>query len=138
MTYVVRCAIWYYLYNLKKVKNTHGGVLFLVKLLKITLLHGCFSCFLICTNGTKSRNAPHIEILLTDTSLGPALSSTSLLNKIKRLYNHATDHIVIIATRKDSVCKCLVLLYELNFNVRNTEMSNTIKKLMLHNGKTQF
>ena len=30
--YVVRCAIWYYLYNLKNVKNTHGGMLILVKL----------------------------------------------------------------------------------------------------------
>ena len=28
--YVVRCAIWYHLYNLKNVKNTHGGVLILV------------------------------------------------------------------------------------------------------------
>ena len=27
--------------------------------IKLTLLHGCFSCFLNCTNGTKSRNAPH-------------------------------------------------------------------------------
>ena len=26
------CTIWYYLYNLKSVKNTHGGVLLLVKL----------------------------------------------------------------------------------------------------------
>ena len=33
-------------------KNTHGGVL-----LKVTLLHGCFSSFLICSNGTKSRKA---------------------------------------------------------------------------------
>ena len=31
-TYVMFCAIWYFLYNLKNVKNTHGGVLFLVKL----------------------------------------------------------------------------------------------------------
>ena len=30
--YVMRCAIWYYLYNLKNVKNSHGGVLILVKL----------------------------------------------------------------------------------------------------------
>ena len=30
--FVMRCAIWYYLYNLKNVKNTHGGVLILVKL----------------------------------------------------------------------------------------------------------
>ena len=47
---VVRCAIWYHLYNLKNVKNTYGGVLLLVKLvadlLKVTLLHGCFSRFL--------------------------------------------------------------------------------------------
>ena len=28
----MRCAIWYYLYNLKNVKNTHRGVLSLVKL----------------------------------------------------------------------------------------------------------
>ena len=30
--YVVRCAIWNHLYNLKNVKSTHGGVLQLVKL----------------------------------------------------------------------------------------------------------
>ena len=33
-------------------------------LLKLTLLHRCFSRFLNCTNGTKSRNAPHIFIPL--------------------------------------------------------------------------
>ena len=32
-------------------------------LLKLTLLHGCFSRFLNCTNGTKSRNAPHLANL---------------------------------------------------------------------------
>ena len=32
ITIVVRCAIWYHLYNLENVKNTHGGVLVLVKL----------------------------------------------------------------------------------------------------------
>ena len=37
------CAIWYHMYNLKNVKNTHGGVL----LLKVTLLNGRFSRFLI-------------------------------------------------------------------------------------------
>ena len=30
--YVMRCAICYHLYNFKNVKNTHGGVLILVKL----------------------------------------------------------------------------------------------------------
>ena len=48
-------AIWYHLHYLKYVKNTHGGVL-----LKVTLLHGCFSCFLNCTNGAKSRKVPHM------------------------------------------------------------------------------
>ena len=49
--YVMRCAIWYHLYNFKNVKNAHGGMLLLVKLqasatlLKLTLLHVHFSCF---------------------------------------------------------------------------------------------
>ena len=30
--FVMHCAIWYHLYNLKSVKNTHGRVLILVKL----------------------------------------------------------------------------------------------------------
>ena len=36
-------------------------------LLKLTLLHGCFSHFLNCTNGTKSRNAPQMNRLLALT-----------------------------------------------------------------------
>ena len=52
--------------NLKTVKNTHGGVLLLVKLhayfTKGTLLHGYFSRFLNCTNGDKSRKASYTEI----------------------------------------------------------------------------
>ena len=31
----------------------------------LTLLHGCFSRFLNCTNATKSRNASHVYITLT-------------------------------------------------------------------------
>ena len=50
------CAIWYHLYNLKHVKN----VLQPATLLKVTLLHGCYSRFLNCTNGTKLRKASHI------------------------------------------------------------------------------
>ena len=50
----------------KKRENTHGRVLILVKLqastlLKLTLLQGCFSCFLNCTNDTKLRNAPQMR-----------------------------------------------------------------------------
>ena len=32
LSYVMLCAIWYHLYNLKNVKNTHEGVLLSVKL----------------------------------------------------------------------------------------------------------
>ena len=61
-TYVILCAIWCHFCNLKNVKKNHGGVLLLVNcrpqlLLKVTLLHWCFSRFLNCTIGTKSRNA---------------------------------------------------------------------------------
>ena len=62
------CAIWYHLYNLKNQKNTHGGLLLLVKLqakpptlLKVTLLHGCFLGFFNSTNCTKSHKTSHIK-----------------------------------------------------------------------------
>ena len=38
--FVMRCAIWYYLYNFRKVKNTYGGVLILVKL-QASRVDGC-------------------------------------------------------------------------------------------------
>ena len=38
--------------------SVNGGMA--ATLLKVTLLHGCFSCFLNCTNATKSRKASHI------------------------------------------------------------------------------
>ena len=66
-SYDTLSAIWYYLYNLKNVKNTHGGGLLLVKF----LAEACKSntppwmfflfFFLNCTNGTKLRKASHIE-----------------------------------------------------------------------------
>ena len=51
VSFVMRCAIRYHLYNLKNVKNTHGGVNFskvagFSLQLKYTLFHGCFSRFL--------------------------------------------------------------------------------------------
>ena len=58
-------VIWYYLYNLKNLKNTHSRVLRLVNLnpatlLKVTLLHGCFSPVLNCVNDIKSRRVSHL------------------------------------------------------------------------------
>ena len=50
--------IWYHLYNLKNVKNTHGGVLLLVK------WHSSIGVFYVlnCANDTKLRNASHISL----------------------------------------------------------------------------
>ena len=44
-TFVMRCAIWYHLYNLKNVKKTHGGVSLLVKLRANTPPWVCFMFF---------------------------------------------------------------------------------------------
>ena len=56
-------AVWY-LYNLKNVKNTHGGVLLSIKLAcnftKSNTPPWVFSRFLNCTNSTKSRKASHM------------------------------------------------------------------------------
>ena len=45
--YVMSCAIWYHLHNSKNVKNPWRSVTFskVAGLLKVTLLHGCFSRF---------------------------------------------------------------------------------------------
>ena len=78
----MRCAIWYYLYNFKNVKNTHGKVLILVKLQASACnfaeinTPGCFLRFLNCVNGTKSRNAPQISIDITTFSEEPAGTQT--------------------------------------------------------------
>ena len=69
--FMMVCAIWCHLYNLKNVKNIYGGVVFLIKLqalaslLKVTLPHGCFSRFLNCTNVTKSCKLSHFYHLRT-------------------------------------------------------------------------
>ena len=58
MSNVMRCAIWYLLHNLKNLNNNHGGVKYQAQpatLLKIRLLHECFSSFLNCADGTKAR-----------------------------------------------------------------------------------
>ena len=63
----------------RNVKNSHGGVLLLVKLLakkpatllKVTFLHGCFSYFLNCTNGTKSRKTSQVSSLTGEDAFFP-------------------------------------------------------------------
>ena len=45
MVYDTLCAICYHLYNLKNVKNTHGGVLLLVTMQAYNLQHSCIDVF---------------------------------------------------------------------------------------------
>ena len=53
--------IWHHFYNLKSMKNIHGGVLKIpATLLKVTIPHRFFSRFLNSANGTKSRKASHV------------------------------------------------------------------------------
>ena len=61
---------------------------------KLTLLRGCFSRFLNCTNGTKSRNAPHIV-----ASLGHG-------NTITLNYNHRPSRCQHRKNRIDSNNDC--------------------------------
>ena len=50
----MRCAIWYHLYNLKNVKNTHVGVLILAKLQASSLISTTES-YITGTNNIKNR-----------------------------------------------------------------------------------
>ena len=69
--HMLQCCLWssilvlcdvllisYHFYNLKNVKNTHGGVLLLVK------WHSSIGVFYVlnCANDTKLRNASHISL----------------------------------------------------------------------------
>ena len=56
--YVMRCAIWYHLHNLKNVKKPDGGVVLLVT--KSNTPPWVFFTFFNCTNGTTLRNASNI------------------------------------------------------------------------------
>ena len=63
------CTIWYHMYNIKNVKNTHRRIIPLGKLLKpatvlkASLHHGCFFRFLNCANDNKLRKESQIKLL---------------------------------------------------------------------------
>ena len=70
--YVMLCAIWYYLYNFKNVKNTHGGV----------LLFGCFSGVFFCRLYKWYRIAQSVSYYLILTNLIFKWSSFYILIKL--------------------------------------------------------
>ena len=76
-------------------KNIHGGKH--ATLLKLTLLHGCFSSFLNRTNGTKSRKTSHLykgfqrfrHIVDVRISLQSGTSRKEIISNVKV---YAIDH----------------------------------------------
>ena len=93
--FVMLCAIWYYLYNLKNVKNTQGVMLLLVKLQAIAynftesntlpwmffLFFEFYKCYQIAQR-TTFMGVSFIEIfaLSWDISFGSFLKSSSQFN----------------------------------------------------------
>ena len=66
-------SIWCHLYKLKNVKKPHGRVLLSVKLqvttlLKVTLLHGCFSRFFYIVQMVTNRATHHMYSILVRLS----------------------------------------------------------------------
>ena len=69
--FVMRCAIWYHLYNLKNVKNTHGRVLLLVKLQALLLKVTLIPRFLNCTNSSTLCNVSHLSNRFSKGTVSP-------------------------------------------------------------------
>ena len=80
------CTIWYHLHILKIVKNTHGGVLLLVK---VALLHGCFLRFLNFTNSTKSCKASHAVFIISHPACSwvPSFEGGNNLMSVMQVHN---------------------------------------------------
>ena len=84
-----RCAIWHHLYNLKNLKSTHRDVLFLVFLQTD------------CTDGTKSRNAPHF-VLSWLVLINSSINSHTIINNLlysavmKKFYRNKRNVLFLI------------------------------------------
>ena len=76
-------TIWYHLYNLKNLKNTHGGVLRLIKLQDS-------SCNF--TNGTKSITSPWVFFTFSELYKWYQIAQSVLLywfsSYSSRIFNH--------------------------------------------------
>ena len=88
---VMRCAIWYHLYKLKTLENTHGEVLLLLKLqalsLQLTKSNTPLWVFLNYTNGTKSCKTLHI--------LQSRLLDYSIRSQCTFLYSLKTENLKV-------------------------------------------
>ena len=87
--YVMRCAIWYHLYNLKNVKNTHGGVLILVKLQASA------------DNFTKINTPPWVFFTFVQMHV------CMFVQIVQMVPNRATHHILLILQTETSTLGAL-------------------------------
>ena len=78
-------SLFYKLNTCSQKTTTYVGLqaepIFSVTLLKVTILHGCFSRFLNCKNGAKLRNASHIRYPFFNFGRGFCDSFSMLLPK---------------------------------------------------------
>ena len=83
-------------------ENAHGGVLLLepATLLKVALLHECFSRFSNCTNDTNSRNSSPCALFLMEEDTKEDISKCNEAeNEFNLIYKKGKDC-------KDIVQKC--------------------------------
>ena len=86
----MRCAIWYHLYNLKNVKNTHGGVLLFTSksvLLKISQISQENTCV-----GVSFKKYPPVNY-------AKFLRTTFFIEHLQWLLLKGTDDTIILNLR---------------------------------------
>ena len=89
--YVMFCATWYHLHNFKNVKNTDERELKHETWLKVTLLHGCFSHFLNCKNGTMDYSFSSHWTYNCITTSSPITTSG---DEFRHTFNYQTFSII--------------------------------------------
>ena len=91
---------------------------------KVTLLHGCFSRFLNCTNGTKSSKTSHIYLHFVDARVGENLGH-AMFNVLASV--DSTKNILI-----KLVMRSLCFLFFM-FQLKGLSLSNSDVIKQVHN-----
>ena len=120
--YVMFSAIWYHVYNLNNVNNTHGGVLLFVKLQAETPPPWeFFTFFLNCTNDTKSRNAWHTQCNLWFKSAHKATGRTFIVYFVNLSSKWAPMGISNLEIKYQSRQIYLLIGYRKNKGIENSK-----------------
>ena len=91
---------------------------------KVTLLHGCFSRFLNCTNGTKSSKTSHIYLHFVDARVGENLGHAMF----KVLASVDSTKNILIKLVMQSLC---ILFFM--FQLKGLSLSNSDVIKQVHN-----